>query len=278
MGLKKENFDQNRAWAVYVHRNKINGKRYVGITSNLKLRWRNGGGYRPQPYFWRAIQKYGCNNFEHEILLQNETHEYACKAERCLIKHYKTKNPLYGYNLTDGGDGPRGLIVTEETRQKMSESHKGKKLPDEQKKMLSETRIGEKNPYYNKKHSEESRKKMSIAGKGRPKTQKFKDQMSQRVSGAKNPMAKYPVYCINTGEVFWGAKGASNQYTHILASNISAVCRGKTKHAGKHPTTHEPLGWLYLYDQECEDGSIIKGAITLGLITEEEALSQLSEM
>ena len=33
----------------------------------------------------------------------------------------------------------------------------------------------------------------------------------------------------------------------------------------------------YLYDQTRKDGTIIPGAITLGLITEEEALKQLEE-
>ena len=278
MDMKEKQSDQQRTWMVYIHRNKINGKRYVGITSNLKLRWRNGGGYRPQPYFWKAIQKYGWDNFEHEIILTNETFEYACAVEKCLIKHYKTKDPQYGYNLTNGGEGVAGWIPTEETRKKMSESHKGKVLSKTTKQILSKMRTGENNPFYGKKHSEETHIKMSLAGKGRPKTESFKQQMSKRVSGAKNPMAKFPVYCQNTNEVFWGAKGANEQYPNIYASNISANCRGKVKHAGKHPVTNEPLCWYYLYDQQQQDGSVIKGAISLGLITEEEALKQLKSI
>lgn len=47
-------------------------------------------------------------------------------------------------------------------------------------------------------------------------------------------------------------------------------CLGKRNKAGGYQ-------WKYLYDQTCKDGTIIPGAITLGLITEEEALKQLSE-
>ena len=100
-----------KKWCVYMHTNKINGKRYIGITSKVpKYRWKsNGKGYYKQPRIWKAIQKYGWENFKHEILLQNETFDYACKVEKCLIKHYKTRNEKYGYNLTDGGEGTYGI-------------------------------------------------------------------------------------------------------------------------------------------------------------------------
>lgn len=54
-------------YKVYIHTNIINEKKYVGITKqNLKRRWKNGWGYYDKSgrcYFWRAIQKYGWDNF-----------------------------------------------------------------------------------------------------------------------------------------------------------------------------------------------------------------------
>lgn len=42
-----ENTTQHNKWTVYVHINKVNGKRYVGITSlDVNDRWRNGDGYK----------------------------------------------------------------------------------------------------------------------------------------------------------------------------------------------------------------------------------------
>ena len=77
-------------YTVYEHVNKINKKRYIGITSqNPQQRWRcNGCNYKSSPRFYYAIQKYGWDNFEHNILFQNLTKEEACKKEQELIKFY----------------------------------------------------------------------------------------------------------------------------------------------------------------------------------------------
>ena len=87
----------------------------MGITSAYPInrRWHAGHGYRGCPYFWKAIQKYGWDNFRHDILLQNETFEYASKAEKCLIAADHTNDPRFGYNLTIGGEGTCGRVITE---------------------------------------------------------------------------------------------------------------------------------------------------------------------
>lgn len=92
----------NLNYSVYVHTNKINGKKYVGQSSNIIERWKNGGkNYFSSTKFHRAIQKYGWENFTHEILYENLNKEAANKIERDLIKKYDSINN--GYNIQEGG-------------------------------------------------------------------------------------------------------------------------------------------------------------------------------
>ena len=54
------NVDTDKKFCVYVYTNKINGKRYVGVTSqNPEKRWNKGKGYtKRQPHMYNAIQKF----------------------------------------------------------------------------------------------------------------------------------------------------------------------------------------------------------------------------
>lgn len=73
---------------------------------------------------------------------------------------------------------------SEETKRKIGDKHKGKKLSDEHKTRLSEvgkTRIGDKNPFYGKSHSEETKIKLSNKRKARkvgPPSEESKKLMS----------------------------------------------------------------------------------------------------
>ena len=117
--------DNEKEWCVYVHTSPL-GKRYVGITSQQpEKRWNYGYGYRYNPHFWNAIQKYGWVNFKHEILLSGLSADKACDEEKRLIALYKSNNPNFGYNNTSGGDS--GFTLSDEARNKISEANKGEK-------------------------------------------------------------------------------------------------------------------------------------------------------
>lgn len=109
-----------KEYCVYVHTNKANGKRYVGITSMLpEKRWANGHGYRSNVLFYRAIQKYGWESFKHSVLFDGLTREEAYAKEIELISTFKASNPRFGYNIDKGGNGSNR--ITEETRKKLSD-------------------------------------------------------------------------------------------------------------------------------------------------------------
>jgi group I intron endonuclease len=161
-----------RKWCVYIHTNKFNNKAYIGITSKLpEKRWGNNGNQydkRQQKAFAGAIKKYGWDNFEHIIWAENLLEEEAKHMEKLLIALYKTncckyKNPSYGYNMTDGGDGVSGRPHTDETKRKLSEQAKqrcsepsrcsfwGKKHTNETKEKMRKNHTdcsGQNNPHY----------------------------------------------------------------------------------------------------------------------------------
>lgn len=97
----------NGTYCVYIHTNKINNKKYIGQTQygdDPNKRWRNGFGYKDCTYFYKAIQKYGWNNFEHEIIASNLTQEEANHFEELLIEKFETMSSDKGYNIKSGGE------------------------------------------------------------------------------------------------------------------------------------------------------------------------------
>jgi predicted GIY-YIG superfamily endonuclease len=102
--MKKSVNKKEKLYTVYMHTSP-NNKRYIGITTQtLKRRWgKNGYGYVDNEYFWKAINKYGWDNFSHEILFEDLSRDEALKKEIELIAFYDTTNPDKGYNITAGG-------------------------------------------------------------------------------------------------------------------------------------------------------------------------------
>ena len=146
-------------YTVYMHRNKINGKIYIGITGKSpEVRWQNGNGYS-QRHFGRAIKKYGWENFDHIILFTGLTKEEACQKEIELIEKYDATNSDKGYNIAKGGEINCGYHISEE-----------------RKKYLSELNKGERHPQYHKPKSDITRKRMSEARKGKPFSEKHRKQ------------------------------------------------------------------------------------------------------
>ena len=116
-------------YTVYLRTNLINGKQYVGQTSNIGKRnsdWRYLGQKYANYYLTEERLKYGFNNFETTILAEVDTQEEAWKLEKKYIKELCTIYPN-GYNFADGGAGAKGVKHTEEAKRKISEGHKGTK-------------------------------------------------------------------------------------------------------------------------------------------------------
>ena len=167
---------------IYMFRNKVNQKCYIGKTTNIKSRYYSHvNAHKRKSYIQKAITKYGIDNFEF-IVLEN----ICCDDQKMLNaklndleKYYIEKYDSYksGYNLTLGGDGALGAIRSDESKKLYSESKKGNKNPaksdavkekisntlkqyfkehgpnkmsDEGRARLRENMLGEKNPMYGK--------------------------------------------------------------------------------------------------------------------------------
>ena len=112
-----------RNYCVYMHTSP-SGKSYVGITQQRPQdRWQGGLGYRRNEYFFRAIMKYGWDNFTHEILHTGLDKETACAIESEIIRAEMLNDKRYGYNITTGGEM---FTHSPESLRLMSERRKGK--------------------------------------------------------------------------------------------------------------------------------------------------------
>ena len=128
------------------------GKYYIGQTIRTKFRKNENlsrafnGSELP---FQRAIRKYGMDSFEYSILCKitcsnTETlSEILNNLEQYYITKYNSKVPT-GYNVTEGGEGNLGIVLSEETKYKMSLSKVGHKCSTNTKKKMSEWQVGKK--------------------------------------------------------------------------------------------------------------------------------------
>lgn len=106
-------------YCVYLHRNKINNKVYIGQTKhggNPNKRWNYGQGYINNQKFYSDICTYGWDNFSHIILADNLSVEEANELEKKYIKQYNATNPQYGYNLDLGGGNYDKKVTSDRDR------------------------------------------------------------------------------------------------------------------------------------------------------------------
>lgn len=134
---------------VYQHiRKDTNQIFYIGIGKTIA---RSKSKKSRNKHWHHIVDKVG---YTIEILHNNITWDEACVLEMNYIKQYGRQDLGTGIlvNMTDGGDGSVNVIVTEESRNKMSKVHKGKSLSVEHRTKIGNANKG-KNP--NKNHSEE---------------------------------------------------------------------------------------------------------------------------
>lgn len=267
-------------YCIYMHKNKVNGKKYIGQTCQKpEYRWgKEGKRYEQCPLFYSAIKKYGWDNFEHIIISTGLSAEEANLKEQELIAFYKTTQEEFGYNLQKGGNS---RVINESTKKKLSFSTTNRWKDPEFKKYFSDLMKQKwQDPVYREKvikakigksHiSEEGKKRISEARKkyiaeygtptqGKGHSEEAKQKIRESKLGEKNPMygkttsdkqkqvtkeiMSSPVMCIETQQIFPSRKEAAEWCGLKSSSGISEYLAGRKKSAGKHPITKEKLHW-----------------------------------
>ena len=257
--------------SIYKITNTVNGKSYIGQTRQdaEKTRIRdhltcNGNG---SLLIKQAIEKYSRDAFTYEILHDGIIPEFLDILEIDAIEKFNTVSP-HGYNLTTGGNSGgspseetrqkisaslKGKTFSEETRRKISEANKGRKHSEEFRRKLSEANTGENNPNYGKTFSEETRRKISEAHKGKkrgPLSEEHCRKISQANTGRKHSEEtrrkmsahqKSPEHCRKISEAKKGQKYSQEAYRNIAEANrkhfkgkkLSAEHRQKISDANK---------------------------------------------
>lgn len=225
-------YTNDRIYTIYMHIFP-DDKVYIGMTrQKMARRWRSdGSGYVGQPQVWDAIEKFGWENVQHEIIATCLTRYEAEHMERNLVELYKANDVDHGYNIDYGGQGVgrvaqrtkdklseinTGRIPTDEQRLHMSIAQTGRHHPDEVKRKISESNKG-------KKMSDEAKRKLSETGKRNPAC---RENLKKAVEANCKPILRYSV---DTGEFiarYESSVEACKEFT-FTSSLISAAAKGK---------------------------------------------------
>ena len=192
-------------YTVYRLENIVTKKNYIGMTSQEpKERWHKG---------YRGKMKEALGAFPLELCwkkhieFQTPNKEQALELESELMKWYDSVDN--GYNVSEYGSGD--FKRSEESKNKMSNSHTGKHHSEDTRRKMSEAHTGENNPWYGKHHSEESKNRIRENTPSKPVLQ-------YTING--EFIAEYP-----------SVREAERQ-TGCSHGNICACCKGKLKSTG----------------------------------------------
>lgn len=214
------------------------------------------------PMFGKHLTQEQINNIKQKMSGENNPMYGISPKERMdeetynlWRKHLSEKlsgenNPMFGKTHSEESKEKNrqshlGKRASENTKKKMSVSHQGKTWTKEQREKMS----GENHPMYGRHHSKESKEKMSSSKSGY------------------NAKHTNPIINVDTNNIYYSSSIAEND-TNVDQSSILKCCKGIYKTAGGY-------NWKYIYDYITKNGTIIPGAIALGIITEEEYLKTI---
>lgn len=194
---------------VYLHRRKSDNKVfYVGKGAG-KRAWKTSGR---NERWTRTFKKHGLIV---EVVFDNLCEQVAFQVEKDTI----TEMSYFGYplcNMTSGGEGASGLIVSDETRAKISKLHKGRVKSEQECKNIS---AGQKGRKFTQDHLANMRK--CQLGKKQSEETKAKRSQTLKEVGTRNDRSTYVFY--SKDDVFIGTRDELSKYTNIHKSKFRTL-------------------------------------------------------
>lgn len=229
-------------YSVYLHINKLNNKKYVGITSQEpQARWKSGAGYRNQRRFYCAIKSYGWDGFYHVVLYRGLSKEEAETKEQQLIAFYNSNDSKCGYNIENGGVTHK---LSAEQKQHLADVNTGKTHSEATKEKMSVAHRAIGAPWMSgKRHKESSKRKMGISRRG-TRNGRAKEVYQYDLSG--QYVRKYDYM-----DLVKQSLGISS------TAHISQCCNGKRDSA-------YGFMWSYVLEEKKPYVRIRKGGVTHG--------------
>ena len=216
-------------WCIYKHTSPSN-KSYIGMTyQDPNVRWKNGAGYSAETKFGKAIQKYGWDNFTHEIIEENiQTLCEAKEREIYWIDYFDSyKN---GYNSTIGGDN---VSIDRETNLPVYQLDYNLKIVNEFPTLADAGRALGISPSGIMESVRPDGNQISAGGFYWCLKENYTPEWKPRID-----LQKKPVICVETGQIFDSEVEAAD-FSGLTQAAISACCYEKTITCmGKH--------WVFL--------------------------------
>ncbi len=185
---------------IYKITNKINGKVYIGQTTQLlRDRWSDHarpsmGRHKNRSAIASAIRKHGKDNFVIEQIDEAVSLDELNIKEVTYIKAFGCLSPG-GYNLELGGNSK---ACHEETKEKIRETLKGRKIENRW-----------------------------TGGNRTPRTEAQKANLSSKIKGRSNTALFKSVQCIETGKIFESVNAAASEFEVNRVTISSLLKSGK---------------------------------------------------
>ena len=237
--IKTKNIVTEKGWkditipkksGIYKIINKITNQYYVGSTVNFMRRWyqhkvKLNKNLHCNPHLQYAWNKYGCNNFEFKIVEYIE--ELGLNNKKLLECEQRYLDIAKNEKLL--GSNTHYNINYESVSIMLGKKHNLNTINK-----MSYSKIGSKNPFYKKKHTNDTKLKISYSMKNKMCNEKngwFKKGYKQIGKNNANYNKNiYKFYNTKTSDIFYGTKYEIRKLYNLNRTNLDKLLNGKINH------------------------------------------------